>query len=581
MVSKRSLKACIKKFCIKLCLIVVLFTTISVFVFNAVFASSPRVSYPVEIIWENDDPASRPAQVSLQLESTTGTNYGSPTIFTSANQDPENPNRWFGFVSYYNAGSTNLIVTENSIGGDYTITQSAKPTCQANQAITIVDIHQADNSLKTTGSHTVTNADFILTKQGNTYYGWSAHNAYNGEKLSDINNAIHDAISSDITIPNNNWKQGATGNMTIGALKKDSYTSNSAGTSFSYTLSSDIDELYYGILTDTICSMSTVINTGTVVRHTLTVHHLNEDGTAFAPDTVTSYVNGATYTAEPIADDDYVAELQNGTATGVITEDIEVTYVYHPKYHNVTYSFSGSTLPPNASTLLPAATQYEQGDTVTVAAEPTAAGYRFLGWQKDGEPISGSFEMPDEDVLITGSWEQFNGYFTPSISMNIENESDYYRVLDTVTFAINVTNSESYPIHDVVVDELLDGATFIAGSDYTVVSDQQASIPTIAAGETVTLYATYQVARDVTETITNTAEITSATADNYYFFSTTQDCIDSTDFEVRSWQDDPVVTGINSNSTTLYYVLMLAGAIGAGIGVVNINNKKKITKGRK
>ncbi|MBR0468490.1 MAG: InlB B-repeat-containing protein, partial [Mogibacterium sp.] len=66
--------------------------------------------------------------------------------------------------------------------------------------------------------------------------------------------------------------------------------------------------------------------------------------------------------------------------------------------HKVTYSYTGDDIPADAPEV-PAEATYAYGDTVTVAAAPTLEGYTFSGWSK-----TGSFDMPDEDVEITGSW---------------------------------------------------------------------------------------------------------------------------------------------------------------------------------
>ena len=308
----------------------------------------------------------------------------------------------------------------------------------------------------------------------------------------------------------------------------------------------------------------------------LTIHHINEDGTEFAPDVVTQYEDGETYTAAPIDNDHYDAELQGGEATGIITEDMELTYVYHPKYHNVIYQFAGDVIPPNAETLLPATTEQLHGSTVAVAQDPAATGYRFLGWKINGSDAGASFTMPTEDVIITGTWEHFNGYFTPEISKQIINAPEYYRALDTVPFEITVTNTADFDISNVVVNELLDGTVFSNGEGYQVDSDDQATISTLAAGESITLYASYVIPKDLTQTIINTAQITSATADNYYYLDNSQEITATASFDVRSTQDDPVLTGVHSTSTILYSILMIVGAIGIGIGIINKKCKQKI-----
>ena len=583
MVFNRSLKTDIKSLILRHLVMVAIILMTALFAFNVAF-SQTGMNIPVEITWSDQGTSFRPSSVTLRLFD--GNMEVKSITLTSANQDPLNANKWVGSfdsVPY----SANYTIVEDGVTG-YTIS--------GNNATPVIDnttaILNSQTGTDRNGSVQLGDANFVLVKanvSNSTRWSlWTLEN-YSGDKYTQLINALKTAVGDNsITINSSNYSTSLPTTFTLYSLLLFSETVEISGSEgnitydHSYLMTDRVSAFYYGNVVVATSDSVVVTNVENVVNtHTLTVHHVNEDNTQFAPDVVTQYDDGDTYTASPISNDHYSPELVSGSATGTITNDMELTYVYHPLYHDVIYQFTGSVFPPNTNTLLPATEEHLHGSTVTVAQDPTAAGYRFLGWKINGADAGTSFTMPTSDVTITGSWEQFNGYFTPSISMNIENESDYYRVLDTVTFAINVTNSESYPIHDVVVDELLDGATFIAGSDYTVISDQQASIPTIAAGETVTLYATYQVARDVTETITNTAEITSATAANYYYLNPSHDYEAEVDFDVHAWQDEPVVTGINSNSTTLYYVLMLAGAIGAGIGVVNINNKKKITKGRK
>ena len=291
---------------------------------------------------------------------------------------------------------------------------------------------------------------------------------------------------------------------------------------------------------------------------------------------MTQYEDGDTYTATPIDNDHYSPELQGGQATGIITEDMELTYVYHPLYHNVIYQFTGDVIPSGADALLPATEEHLHGSTVAVAQDPAATGYRFLGWKINGSDAGTSFTMPTEDVIITGSWEHFNGYFIPGISKQVVNAPEFYRALDTVPFEITVTNTEDFNISNVVVNELLDGAIFSSGQGYQVDSDDQATIPTLAAGESITLYASYVIPKDLTQTITNTAKITSATADNYYYLDDSQEITATASFDVRSTQDDPVLTGVHSNGTILYSILMIVGAVGIGIGIVNKKRKQKI-----
>ena len=505
---------------------------------------------------------------------------------TSADQDPLNTNKWVGSfdsVPY----SANYTIVEDDVTG-YTIS--------GNNATPVIDnttaILNSQTGTDRNGSVQLGDANFVLVKanvsNSTRWYLWTLEN-YSGDKYTQLINELKTVVGDNsITINSSNYSTSLPTTFTLYSLLLFDETVEISGSEgnitydHSYWFTDRVSAFYYGNVVVATSDSVVVTNVENVVNtHTLTIHHVNEDNTQFAPDVVTQYDDGDTYTASPISNDHYSSELVSGSATGTITSDMELTYVYHPLYHDVIYQFTGNVFPPNANTLLPATEEHLHGSTVTVAQDPTADGYRFLGWKINGADAGTSFTMPTSDVTITGSWEQFDGYFEPDIDIKIVNGPEYYRVLDTVPFTITVTNTANYPIANVVVEELMSGAKFISGTGYTIVDDQTANIPAIAANSSVVLYAQYTIPQDITQTLTNTVQITSATAANYYYLDPSHDYEAEVDFDVHAWQDEPVVTGINSNSTTLYFVLMLTGAVGAVIGVVNINNKKKITKGRK
>ena len=87
------------------------------------------------------------------------------------------------------------------------------------------------------------------------------------------------------------------------------------------------------------------------------------------------------------------SELQNNyngsTMSGIWTWEIS--------YYSVSYRYSG-TIPEGASEL-PAEKTYTMGEIVQVAENASAPGYTFSGWSKIG-----TFEMPAQNVVITGSF---------------------------------------------------------------------------------------------------------------------------------------------------------------------------------
>lgn len=145
------------------------------------------------------------------------------------------------------------------------------------------------------------------------------------------------------------------------------------------------------------------------------------------------------------------------------------------------------------------------------------------------------------------------------IIKTITNPQTVYRVGDTVEFRIDITNHESFPL-SVTVSEYLDGAVFTASTtgDYNVISDRVAETRLIDASETLSLYATYRVTTDVTNRFTNTVEITdsSATASGYYLTGDTA----GTTFNTQSWNDVPVLTGIDSKDSA-FYIFFIGGLV--------------------
>lgn len=212
--------------------------------------------------------------------------------------------------------------------------------------------------------------------------------------------------------------------------------------------------------------------------------------------------------------------------------------------YTVSYQFQGAVIPSNADSLLPAATTYAPGEIVTVASDPVASGYKFLGWYK-----SATFEMPEEDVVIYGEWMRFSGYFVPTITITIPSQKAIYQEGEIVNFQITVKNNASIPINDVMIQDYLDGVTFNAGSNYTVLSDKIAKISTIVAGGSVTLTAKFTAGSDVVKDYVNTVELTGAIANNYYYLDTTKDYKVSAHFKVANV--DLKINLKNKNNTAL------------------------------
>jgi uncharacterized repeat protein (TIGR02543 family) len=146
--------------------------------------------------------------------------------------------------------------------------------------------------------------------------------------------------------------------------------------------------------------------------------------------------------------------------TGFIMPEDNVTLTgsFERISYKVCYEFEGTVSPDDANSLLPPCETYYPGDTVTRAADPQADGYNFLGWYKNA-----SFTMPEGNVTIQGEWTRAMDKFTPTIAKTIIDPKDEYVYGETVKFKVTVTNTATYDITDVYLQEELDEAHDIYG----------------------------------------------------------------------------------------------------------------------
>lgn len=190
-------------------------------------------------------------------------------------------------------------------------------------------------------------------------------------------------------------------------------------------------------------------------------------------------------------------------------ENVQLVGKFEKVSYTVSYKFQGTNIPAAGDTLLPEATNHYPGDEVTVADDPVATGYKFLGWYS-----SKTFEMPEENVVIYGEWMLEAGTFTPTIEKAIKNEQNYYKKGDKVEFEITVKNTATYPIKEVLLQEMLDGASFVEGTGYELLNEQYAKILTIPANGSIVVNAEYVAGNDSLKEFTNTVALKGALADD-------------------------------------------------------------------
>ena len=137
-----------------------------------------------------------------------------------------------------------------------------------------------------------------------------------------------------------------------------------------------------------------VTYTYTIKQYTLTVHHRLENGDTYKPDVATVYSHGATYVAAPdTSNNNYEYYLANGdSASGPITSDMEVTYIYKKKtatFKVIHQNAQGETLAPTETTTLEWGDPYEAHPSSSLTTE-----YNYTADKAETGTISG-------DVTIT------------------------------------------------------------------------------------------------------------------------------------------------------------------------------------
>ena len=195
-------------------------------------------------------------------------------------------------------------------------------------------------------------------------------------------------------------------------------------------------------------------------------------------------------------------DLDDGEVFEMPSRKVTLRGSFEQETYTVSYEFIGDVKPENAESLLPETTEHLAGDMVTVAPVPTASGYTFSGWY-----ASASFEMPANNIVIQGEWTKNKQTYAPDLSIEITNPQDEYRKGETVHFKVTVTNDSVVDLNNVWLEELLEGAVFVDGDNYSVEQATFAKVDSIPAGESAVVFAEYPVTKNVQDIYTNTVEL--------------------------------------------------------------------------
>ena len=221
--------------------------------------------------------------------------------------------------------------------------------------------------------------------------------------------------------------------------------------------------------------------------------------------------------------------------------DIEIVGKWEQIKYKVTYAFHEGVRPPNYQEILDEINSkdntYAPGEKVILPkvedVAPVGAnnGYHFQGWYE-----SDGFTMPEKDVIVYGEWMIRKGVFAPTITKEIMDKKEYYRIGDVVKYKITVTNNAAYEIKNVQVKENHENAYFVSDGtmNYQVRSNHLAEIASIPADGSGIVLAEYIVTESDKGIITNEVEIIGALADENNSLDTTKEYKDTAEFKVQS-----------------------------------------------
>ena len=252
----------------------------------------------------------------------------------------------------------------------------------------------------------------VLSIPGYTFSGWTTTDA--------------NVANGSFTMPDQDVKFTATFTVQPSAYTIEYYLENVTGTGYDHQTADDATR---SAATD---STATVLNAD--IR---TYTGFTHDGN-FASGTVTAdgkltlkvYYTRNTYTINYLdsmdATKNYGSEtLRSGAAIAGIAAPTKTGYTFagwNPvvpatmpvggvdvyaqwtiNNHTVSYQVTG--VQPTGMSGIPDGGSYDYNTEITVAGSMTAPGYTFSGWTTDDATVAnGKFTMPDEDVVLTGSF---------------------------------------------------------------------------------------------------------------------------------------------------------------------------------
>ena len=211
--------------------------------------------------------------------------------------------------------------------------------------------------------------------------------------------------------------------------------------------------------------------------------------------------------AEVVVDNTTTEELINGyrfsgwTVSNVTVEngmfsmpdeDVTLTGSFEPVMKNITYSFTGENIPNEVANFLPATKSVRVSTEVSLDnVDNMIDGYVFGGWNHEE-----TFNMPNEDVDVSGLVQKALGQIDLGIESRIIDQQDEYKPGDAINFEVTITNKSDLDIDEVMINVVEKNASILDGNGYKVKGNNYSVINNFKSSEKVVIKGVYVVTDD-------------------------------------------------------------------------------------
>ncbi len=260
-----------------------------------------------------------------------------------------------------------------------------------------------------------------------------------------------------------------------------------------------------------------------------------------------------------------VINLSDGTIFNMPNKDVIISISFEAIRYNVSYVFrlgngelfNIDSLPNNVKELIQTKT-YIPLEEVSIASlkDIQFSDYKYNGFSLVSDDditwkSEDKFIMPKNDVTILVDLVNVNGFFSPTIKIEIINKKDNYKGGNNVNYKVTVKNNESYDISNVLITNQTngEGKLIFLEKDGLLVNDNNVIINSIRANESFEFNINYVVSTSDLDEIYDEVNINSASAFNDYYFRKNDNSVARVSFNISQTFKLTVCNNVNKKNS--------------------------------